>query len=203
MHQVVIQSDDQWKSVRMRWVGDCLLVDDPMPIDLLARLPRLFPKGAVLDPHLARMAGAMNAMGMPSDTASLAIDLGPRMRAVIDARYPDMTDGAREWLAVGQHWASSVWLFHRIMGIPLEQDTRNAAPHPLDPADLLRVLDMLQAVQGSDDLPGGTGDVSPQWNDLSKEWPALVSTLRQELEDVDGGGTAPITYRLMQGILDQ
>ena len=202
-----INSASSEPTVHMRWMNNCLLVDDKMPVELLSKLGSLFPKGAVIDTHLARLAGSVIAVGMPKNTERLAKMLEPAMRANIDKKYPSLASGAKEWLVSGHHGSSSIWLFSLITGIVLPSIRAGTTPNPLDPSDLMRVVTMLRKVQGTGILPEVAATASPEWKALHTVWPTLVSMLDEEMNHKSSPGkskatkSTPKTYELMRHTL--
>ncbi len=97
------------------------------------------------------------------------------------------------WLRAGERGASSEALVSRAIGIPITQRPL-AHAYPLDPDDLRRCADLLDACPEVrpfvDKMPG------PVWRRLAKQWDALVALMRREASEKKGKCSQ--TYRKMK-----
>jgi hypothetical protein len=181
---------------------NCILVEGSLSPEMLMSLTKEAPKGAVISPDVARLAGASWAIGRPVDLDAL------RAKLADDKPRPNikgLSDGAAEWMAVGHHGLSSATLFFHATGVRpgYLRDRNTPVDHPHDPSDLNRCLLLIDmAPEIGTKLPV-MRDVSPQWAVLVAHWDDLVTTFNDEAgPDWSKAKSAPRTYAMMRGLLD-
>lgn len=182
--------------------GVVVLGFGPQPMDWIGRAAKLCGKDAVIDPDVARMAGANLAAGAPDALAALRkrLEAGAlqHMRTTTSGLSPE----ARRWLAVGERGASSDALFTRLLGFNATrgaQDGVACCDHPCDAADLRRCRLMLEQV-GIDNISDAAG-MSPQWGKLVEHWEIICFTMDAETPDWRSpkpGTKSPETYQLIK-----
>ncbi len=183
--------------------GGCILVAGSLSASMLKALTEEAPKGAVIDPDVARLAGVTWAFGLPDDLKRLRDELAaqtPRQR------YDGLSEGAIEWLTVGQQGISSASLFFKATGVRpgvLHHNGKNGKCHPRDPADLNRCILLIEmAPDVAAKLPL-MREVSPEWAVLVDHWDEIVATFHGEVgPNWSKAKSAPLTYALMKSLLD-
>lgn len=172
----------------------------PQDMDFFSRAMKVCGKKSVMDPDVARMAGANFAIGMPEDLARLRELLGPGSSLATQAQYPGMPLAALQWLAMGERGASSETLFQCLMGVTLREDDFGLAHYPVDPADFRRCRLMLEAI-GHSDLTPARG-LSKEWVALVDAWPELCALMDEECLDWRvSSGIAPKTYARIRTLI--
>jgi hypothetical protein len=165
--------------------GNCVLVFGAVPPQVFQAIAKPFPKGAVLDPHVARLAKANFAMGLREDLEALRIELEPAARRRIED-WPlaqELSPAAREWLAVGHQGQSACVAFYALTGVRpsgMSYWPESESQHPVDPGDLGRFLALLEAVPEFADRIDRLRDLSPHWNILVEHLAELRDLLRTE-----------------------
>jgi hypothetical protein len=185
----------------------------PQPMDWLSKAAKIAGKHAVIDPDVARMAGANLAAGTPEALAELRKRLTPGALAAVDADMPGgAPDGAAEWLASGEHGASSEALFTRLSAIATENPSRagvlserDRTAHPYDPQDFRRCRLMLEAVPSLQALLPLAADLSPIWAALVGAWPELCALMDEEFPQWRTGefGRAPRLYARLKSLTNR
>ncbi|MDA8376104.1 MAG: hypothetical protein M0Z50_03320 [Planctomycetia bacterium] len=187
----------------------CTFVFGALPISALARLTRGNPKGTVLAPNLARMAGANFAWGKPADIQrekdryrESAIN-----RVRNDPKTAELDEAAIQWLAVGEQGRSSQAIFWRInahLQFPDAKAPMESAAYPLDPSDLGRCRKLLEQVPSvNEKFAQVMGTMAgPVWAGLVENWECLWATMDREAPAWrEGVGMAKETYRIMNEII--
>lgn len=87
-------------------------------------------------------------------------------------------------------------IWHVLTGEPMKRGWW-ASP-PLDPADLLRCVKLLDRYPAWRARLPEVADLYPEWTGLVEEWPRLEAMLRAELKRTPG--IAPDTYDAMREI---
>lgn len=186
------------------WAG-CVLIFGDVPLSALQALTKLHPsRSAVMDPELARMAGANMAFGLPQENDALRASLAPAAMRAAQQRLGGrgLSPAAIAWVGGGERGQSSEAIFERLTGMRLGDEPN--IEHPHDPDDLRRCLLLLEACPELADkfdveMPG----VSPQWAALVAVWTALRLTLEREVPQwrAQTRGYTPQTYNLMKQAL--
>lgn len=81
-----------------------------------------------------------------------------------------------EWALTGDTGASSLALARRMMGLESSE-----SPHPQDCQDLLRCVQLLDAVPEFRQNLDKMASLSPAWAGLVHQWPTLEASLRSEM----------------------
>lgn len=173
----------------------------PQEIDFFSKCEKICGKNSVIDPDLARMAGANFAVGQRDALDKLASRLREGALAAQKNETPGLSDAATKWLANGRRGISSNTIFTVLTGIDALRGWEK--DHPYDPADLDRCLLLLEAVPELKPEMHRMAQVSKHWAALIKRWDELVEC---HVTEVGIGWTkaksAPKTYALMREILD-
>lgn len=180
--------------------GAVILYFGPQPMSFLKEAVHVCGKEAVIDPDVARMAGAMTAVGRPEHLAFLRKRLEPgALQAEREgARAGSLIPGATEWLANGERGSSSETLFTRLSGIDACK-YNNKPAHPYDPDDLKRCRLMLERCPSLQEKLPDAADISPQWAALVAAWGEICATMDAESPNWRAGeGSAPKTYELIK-----
>lgn len=181
---------------------NCILVEGAFSPEMLLSLTKEAPKGAVMSPDVARLAGVKWAIGLPGDLDVLREKLAKDMPR---QNITGLSEGAAEWRAVGQQGLSSATLFFHATGLlpGYISDRGNPTDHPHDPADLNRCLLLIEmAPEIGAKLPVMRA-VSPQWAALVDHWDDLVASFHDEAGlNWSKAESAPRTYAMMRKLLD-
>lgn len=105
-----------------------------------------------------------------------------------------LTGAIRTWLAEGERGLSSETIVGHLCGFPLVQHQHE----PLDPDDLRRCIDLLDACPELRPHLWRMASLSPQWKRLVESWEELERTFREELMAEKPTGR---TYALMKRLL--
>lgn len=182
----------------------CVLIFGAVPADAISALSKLVPKKSVIDPDVARMAGANFAFGLADDLAALRQEFSNAAVARETSKPTNayLSPAAINWLASGERGISSDTLFSTLTGV----DAMNGfAPcHPWDPADYRRcalLLDQCPELRSKLDLMRA---VSPTWNALVDRWDEIFALMAEETKNWRSpppNAKSPKTYTLMQSII--
>lgn len=158
--------------------GVVMLGFGPQPIRFLSDATKVCGKDAVMDPDVARMAGANIAVGPRAALEDLRKRLEAGALQAVTSASPGLSANAAQWLANGERGMSSEALFSRLSGVDCSEFDRTA--HPYDPDDFRRCRLMLEACpELADNLHHAT-DLSPQWAALIGSWLTLCETMDAE-----------------------
>lgn len=175
----------------------CRLVFGSIPLTDVASIIQGLDRRAVADSHVARLADANFAFGLPADLRKLEQDPGIRSAAMERARKtaPALDEDALQWLAYGHQGNSSQTLFQHLTGVKLTE--RPTAPS--DPSDLSLCRLLLEQVPGLAARLQEAGTISTAWSRLVANWATLCEVMDSELPQWrTRSGKAPQTGRLMQ-----
>ena len=181
--------------------GVVVLAYGPQPMDFISRAAKLCGKDAALDTDVARMAGAMLAMGDLPALAALRTMLEAGALEAQRRATPAVSDAAAKWLASGSRGTSSETMFTVLTGVnALGDDTPD---HPYDPDDFDRCLRLLAAVPELRAKLPLMAAQSPEWAALVNNWDRIEQS---HLDEVGlgwtKGGTASRTYKLMRSVIE-
>lgn len=179
--------------------GTVVLGFGPLPLDWLTQASKVAGKGAVIEPDVARMAGAILAAGTPEALAALRQRLEAGALQAQQQAKPGLPDAATRWLANGERGNSSETIFTHLTGVVANRGSRNS--HPYDPADLRRCRLLLEQVPELQPLLPKMAEVSTAWANLAAGWDEICATMDAESPDwrnPDRGSSAPKTYELIQ-----
>lgn len=179
----------------IRTINNCKEIFGAIPLDDLAALVKLVPKGAVMNMRAAKHLGAVIVAGMPEDTDTLlklpaceAIKVEVRI-----AKSKGMSEQAQKCLMCGERGTSSETMFAVFTGGEIKYPS-----HPHDPADLRRCRLLLEQVPEFAPRIGEMAAVSPQWAQLVAMWDVLCKTMDAECDWRNGKGNASKTYAMMK-----
>jgi len=185
----------------------CTLVFRSIPLSMLNSILDHEPKGAVTSDHLARLAGANIAFGLPQDVDALEAKLTAEAEEKPFASGSGLIQNAQRWLAAGQQGLSSCSIFWKLTGVKPDYLGRDSEYcHPHDPSDLRRCLLLLDQVPEFQGRISEMSGCSRQWAALVDRWDELVRLFESELPrkqwaSPQPGSEVPKTYALMKQIL--
>jgi hypothetical protein len=105
---------------------------------------------------------------------------------------------ARGWRKGGDTGLSSVTVWAHMMGL-----TNFEVDYPLDPADLGRILRLLELIPEWKPRVAELASLSPEWKALVERWDDIVVLMKAEVGFFgEKGNRARRTYRLMRHVLD-
>jgi len=175
--------------------GVVVLGFGPQQLDFFKRVEKMCGKGAIVDPDVARMAGANLAAGAPEALAALRERL--LAGALQEAAKTGASPAATWWLASGDRGTSSETMFSHLTGIDALRDSRQSPPY--DPSDFSRCRLLLEQVPELVPLFPKMAEVSPPWAELVRQWGLICGVMDAESPDWrEGKGLAPQTYKLIQ-----
>jgi hypothetical protein len=181
--------------------GVVVLAFGPQPMDFIGKAAKVCGKAAVLDQDVARMAGAMMAMGDRQALDAMRSRLESGALELQRQQTPALSEAATKWLAHGSRGISSNTMFSVLTGVDALRDWRPSHPH--DPADFDRCLRLLAEVPELRHKLPKMAEQSPEWAALVERWDEIEQS---HLNEVGLGWTkassAPATYELMRGVLD-
>lgn len=198
--QIGVPGAREYRVVEM---DGCALIYGAITATAASRLFKGFPKGAVLDQDLARMAEANFAIGKPKDTALLREKLTPAAIARTRAKYAEsgLSEAVIRWLAIGEHGSSSLAVFSALTGINVTGHEPLRPIHPGDPGDLRRCRLLLEQAPELTERLQTMSDLSEVWARIVERWNELCATMDAECPKWrESGGTATKTYELMKAI---
>lgn len=175
-----------------------ILAFSPQPVDFFSKATKLCGKDAVLDPDVARMAGANFAIGMPDDLAKLRKLLEAGAFQAAQQGNPGLSEAATRWLANGHRGVSSNTIFSHLTGIDALGDW--GKDHPHDTADFRRCRLLLEQVPELVPLFPKMADVSEAWKDLVYLWDDICQAMDAEAPNWRHGIAVrcPDTYNLIK-----
>lgn len=155
--------------------GVVVLAYGPQPMEFLSKAAKVCGKSAVLDQDVARMAGAMMAVGEPEALDALRQRLNPgAFQAERDA-HPTLSIEATKWLASGERGISSNTLFTVLTGVDALRNW--GMDHPHDPADFRRCRLLLEQVPELRPLLPKMSQVSAVWAALVARWDDICACM--------------------------
>lgn len=179
--------------------GIVILAYEPQGVDFFSNCTKIAGKSAVLDPDIARMAGANFAIGSREALDELRGRLDEGSIKTQLKETPGLSIEATKWLASGSRGISSNTMFTALTGVDAMKGWETSHPH--DPADLDRCLRLIEEVPELKTLIGRMSGVSEEWRKLISRWDELCAC---HINEVGLGWTkaksAPKTYALMQEI---
>ncbi len=181
----------------------CTLIYGAAPMDSFLHISSRQPEGAVLDPNLARMAGANFAMGRPEDLTRLRSQLRPEALEKTRRCYAaaNLSEEVIRWLAIGEQGRSSLSMAQRLLGIAVPGSSLNDIHHPHDTDDLRRCRLLLEQCPELQPHLVKMAGASEVWARLVGEWDALCALMDEESPEWrTGGGRASRTYERMKAL---
>lgn len=173
----------------------------PQPIDFISKAAKICGEESVVDPNVARMAGANFAIGLPADLDRLRALLAPgAIEAQRRANTGGLSDNAVLWLATGRRGLSSETLFTFATGVDCTGDHGHYDPR--DPSDLARCRLLLEQCPELVSCLPRVAAAGAVWAALVARWDELCALMDEESPDWrKGRGAAPKTYALMKEII--
>lgn len=159
-------------------IGTVVLGFGPQPIDWLSKTCKVCGNDAVMDPDVARMAGANLAAGSPKALAILRKQLEAGAIASAMTDNPGLSLAAVKWLASGERGISSNTIFTYLTGIDATEDWERG--HPYDVSDFRRCQLLLEALPELVPLFPKMADVSDEWSALVCVWSDIVKAMDEE-----------------------
>lgn len=166
-------------------------------------LSKGLPKDAVVDPHAARILGVNFAFGPTEALAQLIADPDvlerARKRVAAESERLGLSPDAREWLATGRQGTSSMTIFSRMTGKPVDRED-----HPHDAGDFGRCRRLLEDVPEFRARLHEMASVSPEWAQLVECWDELCALMDAEAPKWRRGeGSTPETYSRIKAIIQR
>jgi hypothetical protein len=177
--------------------GTVVLGFGPQTINWISDASKIAGNGAVMDPDVARMAGANLAAGTPAALDELRERLKAGALAAQRQATPGLSPAATQWLANGERGVSSNTIFSHLTGI----DAGSSKSHPYDPADFRRCQLLLEQVPDLQERFIKMALVSNEWDRLVAAWPAIIAAMDDEVPGWRDGrtqGLATKAYQLIQ-----
>lgn len=173
-------------------------------MNFLGKVMKVVGQEAVMDPDLARMAGAMMVAGPEDALAALRKRLEAGALHAEAQKNPGLSFNAVRWLAHGERGISSDTMFTVITGVDALKDWHKS--HPYDPADFSRCRLLLEQVPELKPLfVDKMREVSKEWLELVRQWDNICQTMDEEAPKWrDGEGSyCPKTYELIKRAIDR
>ena len=189
---------------RVEHHGNCILVFGAVPLSKFGALTKLVPKDSIMDPHLARIAGASFAMGPREETGALVALMSGAAIERARAMYAgtELGEDAVKWIAVGERGSSSEAVFLKLAGIRSHGMSGDTTAHPHDIDDLRRCRLLLEQVPELAVRIGNMSGVSREWTALISKWDEICRTMDEEAPGWrDGKGSSPNTNALIRECL--
>jgi hypothetical protein len=157
----------------------CVLIFGMVPMRVFGALAQLThePKKAIMDPTLARLAGANFAFGEPDDCKELREVLAPAAIAKYEAieRQLGLPEGSAKWLGAGDRGNSSMAMFQHLTGYQFEAgELRDPTAHPRDADDFSRCFELVRTVPRLAPHLERMGELSPTWGAIVADWTELA-----------------------------
>jgi hypothetical protein len=188
-------------------IGTVVLGFGPQTMDWLGKASKACGgKDAVMDPNVARMAGANMAVGSPAALDLMREHLKPSAKAKFMADWSKdvgfngrtLDERALEWLAWGDRGASSNAMAAHLFGERFFLNGGNPKAHPYDADDFSRCIGLIEAVPFLEPLVPRMAAVSPTWALIAEQWTRLTGLWvlgtkesRSEISKVLRGITRP------------
>lgn len=180
--------------------GIIILGYGPQGTDFFAKAAKLCGSDAIVDPDLARMAGANFAVGNKNVFSKLQSLLEAGALEAVKVKNPGLSIAAQKWLASGERGISSNAMFTHITGVDAS-GTWGFDP-PCDPDDFRRCRLLLEQVPELVENLGFMRSVSPTWACLVDDWEIICTTMDEETpnwRNPNGSGQfANATYKLIK-----
>lgn len=160
-------------------IGTVVLGFGPQPLDWMSKAAKICGKDAVMDPNVARMAGANLAAGLPAALEMLRQRLEAGALEVERQKYPSISGAAVVWLSQGERGLSSETMFQHLTGVRcLPDGWQSGFPWvPSDTADMRRCRLLLQQVPDLVPLFPKMAEASPKWAALVRDWDAICAAM--------------------------
>jgi hypothetical protein len=135
----------------------------------------------VMDTNLARLHGAVMVVGTRESLDALwnAPETIARMDAFAKSLPGHLSEAARRWAVSGRQGCSSQAMFYRFTSVDLSGQAAEGA-YPLDVADLLRCLHLVDQVPEFAPMVQDMANVSPAWSRLAEHWDDLTALVEAE-----------------------
>jgi hypothetical protein len=151
---------------------------------------KMVPKGSVMSIQLARVYGMTFVTGLPADIKRLeaAEETKARRRRLSEHLPPEATSEMRSWVENGDVGASSNAIFFKMTGWRSDPRLKDVDAEPRDAADLLRCVQLLEAVPAFAGRISEMAEVSPGWRQLAENWDRLMQALDHDRAQRDRPG---------------
>lgn len=182
--------------------GNVVLAFGPQPLDWISKASKICGEDAVMDPDVARMAGANLAAGAPEALAALRKLLAAGALEAASKANPGMSEAAVRWLAHGERGVSSETIFTHLTGVNALGSWRHKIGDvPYDPAEFRRCRLLLEQVPELVPLFPKMAEMSPKWANLIQAWDEICKAMDLESPDwreLGNGQAAPTAYQLIK-----
>lgn len=171
------------------------------PASFFTDASQIAGKYSVLDPDVARMAGATFAVGNPTELAALRQRLVAGAMAHERATNPGLSEAATKWLASGERGISSNFIFTSLTGIDAMGGWHaERGCHPHDPADFRRCQLLLEQVPELQATFHKMAMLNNVWDRLVAAWTAIIEALDEESPGwrEGQGRSAPNAYDIIK-----
>ena len=173
-----------------------------IPIGAIRHVARLLPRrgrGAVMDPDLGRIHGAVILAGSPDNLRCLraAPETVGRAERMERALPEWLSSAARRWAVWGQQGRSSQAMFSALTGVVLSTG-ENGVQHPLDAADFRRCLLLADEVREIGARVPELAALSPEWRGLVASWDEIAAAFEKEAPGWREGRLAPCLTEMVQ-----
>lgn len=178
-------------------IGTVVLGFGPQSIDWFSKACKVCGKDAVVDPDVARMAGANLAAGAPEALAILRKQLEAGAMQQTKASNPSLSEAATRWLATGERGVSSETMFSVLTGVDLMDGDRGS--HPWDTDDFRRCRLLLEQVPELEPELHKMASVSEAWAGLVRSWTKICLAMDWEAPEWrKRNGSSPTAYQLIK-----
>jgi len=176
----------------------------PQEMDWLSKVSKVCGRDAVMNPDVARMAGATFAVGPREALDKLRQRLVAGAIAQEKVTRPGLSQDAQRWLATGERGMSSEAMFEHLTGVKCTRDgswPKASTAHPYDPDDFRRCRLLLEQVPELASNLVKLRSLSDAWRGLVDSWTEICDAMDWETPDwrnPKGGSRAPMTYQLIK-----
>lgn len=178
-------------------IGTVVLGFGPQQLDWLSKACKICGKDAVMDPDVARMAGANLAAGDPEALAVLRKQLEAGALKSAQQTNPGLSEAATRWLASGERGVSSNTMFKHLTGVDALSGDKGS--HPWDTDDFRRCRLLLEQVPELEPELHRMARVSKEWSDLVYLWTDICMAMDAESPHWrNRQGTSLAAYQLIK-----
>jgi len=182
----------------------CQLAYGGIPLTAVSEMAVKAPEGTVISPHLARLAEATMAFGLPDDIDRLCESMADEVLARTQLKHwnNELSEAALHWLALGEQGVSSQVMFRDILGVmPAMGSASEDNDTPRDPDDLRRCRLLVEAVPEIQDNLARLKRTSAAWMRLVDRWAEVCRLMDEEAPNWrNQKGEAPRTHAMLKEI---